>query len=144
MAHLSTHARPDVPIASSSSGLPSSTFIDPAHTNTPHSERVLIGHPFNPPHVVPLVEVVPHPGTSPETVERAVEVYRSLGKEPVVVRVETPGFVANRLQAALCGEAYSLVLRGIVSVEDLGLFPRSLSPLQFKVTNHQPTLQTKR
>lgn len=83
--------------------------------------RILIGHPFNPPHLVPLVEVVPHQGTGSNHVEKALEFYKDIGKEPVLVKSETPGFIANRLQAAVCREAYSLVSRGIVSAKDLGM-----------------------
>jgi 3-hydroxyacyl-CoA dehydrogenase len=80
----------------------------------------MIGHSFNPPHIMPLVEVVPHPGTDPKSVEAALEFYRSLSKTPVPINQEIPGFAANRLQAALCNEAYSLVARGILSAKDLG------------------------
>lgn len=113
-AALDAKTSKDVVIASSSSGIPSSQFI----ANCENPERVLIGHPFNPPHLMPLVEVVPHSGTKPAVIERAMEFYRSIGKSPVLLRQETPGFVANRLQAALVNEAYSLVQRGIVSAEE--------------------------
>ena len=69
---------------------------------------------------MPLVEVVPHPGTDKAVTERAMKFYESMGKRPVHVRQEIPGHVANRLQAALCEEAYSLVNRGILSAEDVG------------------------
>lgn len=69
---------------------------------------------------MPLVEVVPHPGTGHVYVTAALQFYGSLGKDPVLVNKETPGFIANRLQAAICAEAYSLIARGIVSAEDLG------------------------
>ena len=86
-----------------------------------HPERVLVGHPFNPPHLIPLVEVVPHTATDRVTVvPRAMEFYKSLGKKPVLIQKEIPGFIANRLQAALLMEAYSLVSRGIISAADLG------------------------
>jgi 3-hydroxyacyl-CoA dehydrogenase len=104
-------------IASSSSGLPSSEFITDCKRNP---ARILIGHPFNPPHLVPLVEIVPHPGTGEEYVTAAREFYSKLDKDPVVVKQETPGFIANRLQAAVCAEAYSLISRGVISAEDLG------------------------
>ena len=107
-----------VVIASSSSGIPSSQFIGRCQKN---AGRVLIGHPFNPPHLMPLVEVVPHSGTQDDVIQRVLDFYTSLGKRPVLVRKETPGFAANRLQTALCTEAYSLVNRGILSAEDLGL-----------------------
>ena len=81
--------------------------------------RLLVGHPFNPPHVVPLVEVVPGPQTPPETAQAAAAFYRSLGKVPVVLRREIGGFVANRLQSALFREAVNLVLEGVVTPEEL-------------------------
>lgn len=81
--------------------------------------RVLIGHPFNPPHLIPLVEIVPHPGTSEAAVQQAVAFYKGLGKAPVLLKKEAPGFLANRLQAALLAEAYSLVSRGIATPEDV-------------------------
>ncbi|CAI7673464.1 unnamed protein product [Penicillium manginii] len=115
-AHLDAHTPEHVLIASSSSGLPSSEFVTDCERK---ASRILIGHPFNPPHLIPLVEVVPHPKTGDAYVTAACEFYRSLGKDPVVVKKETPGFIANRLQAAVCAEAYSLIFRGIISAEDL-------------------------
>lgn len=70
--------------------------------------------------MVPLVEVVPHPGTGEKYITRTLEFYRSIGKKPILIKRETPGFIANRLQMALCIEAYSLVARGIVSAADIG------------------------
>lgn len=116
-AHLDAHTPDHVLIASSSSGLPSSKFVIECKRNP---SRILIGHPFNPPQLVPLVEIVPHPGTSDEYVKKAYQFYQSLEKDPVIVKQETPGFIANRLQAAVCAEAYSLIARGVVSAEDLG------------------------
>ncbi|CAA9330920.1 MAG: Acyl-CoA dehydrogenase [uncultured Frankineae bacterium] len=114
-ARMESAARPDALVLSSTSGImPSDMARDMAHP-----ERLLVGHPFNPPHVVPLVEVVPGERTSPEAVAAAVEFYRRLGKQPVVVRKEMPGFVANRLQSALFRESVHLVLSGVVSPEDL-------------------------
>ena len=81
--------------------------------------RVVVGHPFNPPHVVPLVEVVPGAQTPPELAERAAGFYRSLGKVPVVLRKEIGGFVANRLQSAIFRESVHLVLSGVVAPEEL-------------------------
>lgn len=69
---------------------------------------------------MPLVEVVPHPGTNSAAVETALDFYNSLGRRAIHIKQEAPGFVANRLQAALFNEAYSLVARGIVTAEDLG------------------------
>lgn len=116
-AGLARAGRPDTVVASSSSGLAASAMAaDCAH----HPERVLVGHPFNPPHLVPLVEVVPHPRGDAAASERAMAFYRQVGRRPVLVRRETPGFVANRLQAVLLREAFSLVLNGVVSAEELG------------------------
>lgn len=115
-AEIDAKARPDVIIASSSSGIPSSQFIGQCK----NPERILIGHPFNPPHLMPLVEVVPHSGTSDATISAALQFYNSLGRKAIHIQQEAPGFVANRLQAALLTEAYSLVSRGVISAEDLG------------------------
>jgi 3-hydroxyacyl-CoA dehydrogenase len=116
LADLDAAARPEVVIASSSSMLPPT---DLARGAPAHPERVLVGHPFNPPHLVPLVEVVPGEGTSPEAVESAMAVYRSVGRTPLRLRAELPGHLANRLQAALWREAYSLVARGVATVADV-------------------------
>jgi 3-hydroxyacyl-CoA dehydrogenase len=109
-------ARPDVVVASSSSTMMPSTLAAMASA---HPERVLVGHPFNPVHLMPLVEVVGGPATSPAAVEGALAFYRSLGKRPVRLRREVPGHLANRLQAALWREAYSLVESGVASVADV-------------------------
>ncbi|WP_326948126.1 3-hydroxyacyl-CoA dehydrogenase NAD-binding domain-containing protein [Amycolatopsis sp. NBC_01307] len=113
---LDEAARPDVILASSSSGLLPSVI---ARGCPRHPERVVIGHPFNPPHLIPLVEVVPGRDTAPEVVDRAVEFYTSVGKRPIRLTRELPGHVANRLQAALWQEAYSLVERGVATVADI-------------------------
>lgn len=113
---LDAAARPDVILASSSSGMPPTEI---ALGCDHHPERVVVGHPFNPPHLIPLVEVVAGERTSPEAVERATAFYTSVGKRPIVLKGEVPGHVANRLQAALWREAYSLVERGIASVSDI-------------------------
>ena len=81
--------------------------------------RLLVGHPFNPPHLIPLVEVVPGEKTSPEAVDDAVAFYAALGKVPRVVRNEMPGFVANRLQRAIFRECCYLVIQGVVKVDEL-------------------------
>src|SRR6266404_537602 len=107
---------PDVIIASSSSGLTMSEI----QTGCPsHPERCLIGHPFNPPHLVPLVEIVGGAKTSEDTIRRATEFYTALGKRTVRLHKEVPGHVANRLQAALAREVYHLVGEGVVSVADV-------------------------
>ena len=80
------------------------------------ADRILVGHPFNPPALMPLVEVVPGNKTSYDTVTRAVGLYRELDRAPVVIRKELPGFVANRLQMAMTREAQYLVETGVVGV----------------------------
>lgn len=114
-AVLDAAADPGVLLASSSSGLGPSSFQDVCA----HPERVLVTHPFNPPHLVPLVEVVGGRATSEEAVAAAMTVMRRLGRLPVRVRAELPGHVVNRLQAALWREAYDLVGRGAITVSDL-------------------------
>ena len=113
-ADMDAAAPPDSLIASSSSGITPSVM----QSNCKHPERVLVGHPFNPPHVVPLVEIVPGSKTSPAAVEQAVRFYTSLGKKPIVLRKEVPGHVANRLQLALYREVLYLIEQGVVSVAD--------------------------
>ena len=102
-------------IATSSSGILISSIQDAAK----HPERVLLGHPFNPPHLIPLVEVVGGKLTSPEAVARAIAFYKAVGKKPIHIRREVKGHVANRLQAALWREAFYLVDQGIASVTDI-------------------------
>ncbi len=109
-------AAPGVVLASSSSGLLPSAI---ARGCSRHPERVLIGHPFNPPHLIPLVEVVPGEKTAAAAATAAMAFYTAVGKRPILLRRELPGHVANRLQAALWREAYSLVERGIASVSDI-------------------------
>jgi ketoreductase RED1 len=82
-------------------------------------ERLVVGHPFNPPEVLPLVEVVPGERTAPWAVEAAVAFYRSVGKKPVVLHKEVGGFVANRLQSTLFRECVWLVSQGVVSAAEL-------------------------
>lgn len=106
---------PDAVIASSASGLTLSEmqagFRDPS--------RFVLGHPFNPPHLIPLVEVMGNEQTAAGVVERAEAVYQALGKVTIRVNKEFPGHVANRLQAALWREAIHLVAEGVASVEDI-------------------------
>lgn len=116
MEMLDAHTRHGVVIASSSSGLMSSDFIQQCKRDT---SRILVGHPFNPPHLIPLVEVVSNPATSKDSTSRALDFYAALGKTPILLHREVPGFVSNRLQAALNNEAYSLISRGVVSARDL-------------------------
>lgn len=113
---LDEAAAPGVVLASSSSGLLPTTI---ARGAARHPERVLVGHPFHPPQVIPLVEVVPGQRTAEAAVDTATAFYTALGKRPVRLRAEVPGHLANRLQAALWQEAYSLVERGVATVADV-------------------------
>jgi 3-hydroxyacyl-CoA dehydrogenase len=107
---------PDVIVASSSSGLKMSDIQLGAKL---HPERCVIAHPFNPPHLIPLVEIVGGAKTSEETIRRAADFYTSIGQRTVRLNKEMPGHVANRLQAALAREVYYLVAEGIVSAADV-------------------------
>lgn len=107
---------PDVIIASSSSGLTMSEIQSGCPS---HPERCVIAHPFNPPHLIPLVEIVGGAKTSQETTKRASEFFTSIGKQTVRLHKEVPGHVANRLQAALAREVYYLVAEGVVSAADV-------------------------
>ena len=102
-------------IASSSSGLPASTFTE----HLPGRARCLVAHPVNPPYLIPLVELIPAPWTDEEVVLRTQALMTALGQEPIRTTREIPGFVLNRLQGALLNEAFKLVQDGIVSVEDV-------------------------
>jgi 3-hydroxyacyl-CoA dehydrogenase len=84
-----------------------------------HPERCVIAHPFNPPHLIPLTEIVGGAKTSEATIRRAAEFYTSIGQRTVRVNKEMPGHVANRLQAALAREVYYLVAEGVVSAADV-------------------------
>jgi 3-hydroxyacyl-CoA dehydrogenase len=101
-------------LASSSSGIP----IGISQSSCKHPERCVIGHPFNPPHLIPLVEVVGSEKTSSATIERAIAFYASIGKRPIHVRKEVIGHVANRLQAALYREVVYLIEQDVLSVSD--------------------------
>lgn len=101
-------------IASSSSGITPSVM----QTKCKHPERVLIGHPFNPPHIIPLVEVVGGTKTSPAAIDQALSFYSSIGKKPILLHKELPGHVGNRLQAALYREIMYLIQQGVLSVAD--------------------------
>jgi 3-hydroxyacyl-CoA dehydrogenase len=107
---------PRVIIASSSSGL---TMSDIQSGAAIHPERCVIAHPFNPPHLIPLVEIVGGAKTSEATIQRAAEFYTSIGQRTVRLNKEMPGHVANRLQAALAREVYYLVSEGVVSAADV-------------------------
>ncbi|WP_209323803.1 3-hydroxyacyl-CoA dehydrogenase NAD-binding domain-containing protein [Brevibacterium renqingii] len=116
-SQIAEAAPADAVLATSSSTIPASSIAE--HLDASAAPRVIVGHPFNPPHLMPLVEIVPSPVTSAETVASTVEFYRSCGREPVVLKKEVRGFVGNRLQNALMREAISLVQNGVVSAPDL-------------------------
>ena len=101
-------------IASSSSGITPSVM----QSQCKHPERILVGHPFNPPHLIPLVEVVGGAKTSPEALQRAMKFYASIGKKPILLHKEMPGHVANRLQLALYREVLYLIEQDVLSVAD--------------------------
>jgi carnitine 3-dehydrogenase len=113
-ATLDAAVPPETVIASSSSGL----LISRITKKCKHPERCVIGHPFNPPHLIPLVEVVGGKKTAPEAVYKAMTFYRAIGKHPIQINKEVRGHVANRLQAALWREAVHLITEGVVSVAD--------------------------
>jgi len=108
---------PSVLLVSSSSGITPSEFQSQAK----HPERILLGHPFNPPHLIPLVEVCGGKATSEEAIQQTLAFYTAIGKKPIRLNKEMKGHVANRLQAALWQEAFYLVQQGVASAEDIDL-----------------------
>ena len=114
-ARVSAAARPDAIIASSTSGLLPSEFYESAI----HPERCLVGHPFNPVYLLPLVEIVGGKRTAPEAIEAARAVYTRLGMRPLHVRKEVPGFIADRLLEALWREALHLVNDGVATTGEI-------------------------
>jgi L-gulonate 3-dehydrogenase len=114
-AELDRLAAPDAVLASSTSTIVASRFTE----KLAGRHRCLVAHPVNPPHLVPLVELVGAPWTTPETVARAKAVYEAVGQVPIVVKREIDGFILNRLQAVLLSEAFRLVEDGYVSPQDL-------------------------
>src|SRR6476469_149822 len=113
-AEMEEVAPVDSLFASSSSGITPSVI----QSQCKHPERIVIGHPFNPPHIIPLVEVVGGTKTSPEAIQRAIAFYASIGKKPIHLHKELPGHVGNRLQAALYKEIMYLIQQGVLSVSD--------------------------
>ncbi|WP_286917205.1 MULTISPECIES: L-carnitine dehydrogenase [Pseudomonas] len=114
-ARISAAAKPDALIGSSTSGLLPSEFYEGAT----HPERCMVGHPFNPVYLLPLVEVVGGRHTAPEAVQAAISVYESLGMRPLHVRKEVPGFIADRLLEALWREALHLVNDGVATTGEI-------------------------
>lgn len=114
-AELDAMADPETLLVSSTSAIVASRFTE----GLPGRARCLIGHPVNPPHLVPLVELCGAPWTSPDAISRAREIYSAVGQVPITVKREINGFILNRLQGALLAEAFRLVGEGYVSAEDL-------------------------
>lgn len=114
-AEMDKLAAPDAIIASSTSTIVASRYTE----NLKGRHRCLVAHPVNPPHLVPIVELVGSPWTSPDVVTRAKTIYENAGQVPIVVRKEVDGFILNRLQAVLLSEAFRLVGEGYVSPQDL-------------------------
>jgi carnitine 3-dehydrogenase len=114
-AQMDEVAPPETILASSASGI----TMDAIQSSCKyHPERCVIGHPFNPPHIIPLVEVAGGAKTSEGVIEEAMSFYASIGKKPIRLRKAVPGHVGNRLQAALYREILYLIQQGVVSVED--------------------------
>jgi 3-hydroxybutyryl-CoA dehydrogenase len=113
MIHGSIHPRGI--LASSTSGI----TIEELQAESPFASQMIIGHPFNPPHLIPLVEVLGSEITDTGLIERALEFYRSLGKVPVLLNKSVPGHIANRLQAVLWQEVLYLAKEGVASLSDI-------------------------
>ena len=114
LAQVEACAAADALYASSTSGL----LISDIAAKAAHPERCVGAHPYNPPHLIPLVELTSGDKTDPALLRLAYDFYQSIGKEAVLLRRECPGFIANRLQLALYREVQDLVMRGVCSVED--------------------------
>ncbi|HZT20264.1 MAG TPA: L-carnitine dehydrogenase [Dongiaceae bacterium] len=114
-ARIDAAARPATVIASSSSGLLPTSF----QADCRHPERVLVGHPFNPVYMLPLVEVLGGKKTSPAAIEQAIAFYKRIGMRPLRVKVEVPGYIADRLQEALWREALHLIADGVCTTGDI-------------------------
>lgn len=115
LAEVDKYASPNAIFASSTSGL----LITEIAKFSKHSQRCIGAHPYNPPHLIPLVEITKGDNTSQEALDAAYEFYKLLGKEPIILKKEALGFIANRLQMALYREAVDLVNRGVCTVEDV-------------------------
>jgi len=114
-AEMDELAAPDTILASSTSFIMASVFSEGLKGRA----RCLVGHPVNPPHLVPIVEIAPAPWTDPQVVARAKAIYEQAGQVPITLRKEKPGFVLNRLQAVLLAEAFRLVGEGVASAADV-------------------------
>jgi L-gulonate 3-dehydrogenase len=116
-ARLDALAPQDAVLASSSSAILPSKFVEPLAGR----HRCLVVHPINPPYLIPAAEVVPSPWTSAEVVERTRQLLVDAGQAPIVMTRELDGFVMNRMQGALLEEAFRLVAEGYASVEDVDI-----------------------
>lgn len=105
----------NIPICSSTSGIPASLYAN----EVVGKNRCLVAHPINPPHLIPAVEIVPAPFTDASIVNSVKEIILSLNQAPLELKKEIPGFVVNRLQGALLGEAFNLIKAGVASAEDI-------------------------
>lgn len=122
---IEQHCPLDALLWSSTSGITAST----QSADMKDRSRLIVAHPWNPPHVMPLIEVVPSPHTSPRVVWRTMDFWKSMGKVPVLLQKESTGFVGNRLAFALLREAIHLVSEGVASVEDIdSVMENSLGP----------------
>lgn len=121
---------PDAIIASSSSFIAMSRIVD---GSLPGHARCLVLHPENPPHLIPVIEVVPAAFTSTDCTGRCIRLLRSVGMQPVLVRKEVEGFIFNRLQGAVLREAYCLVRDGVASVEDIDTVVRDGLAIRWSV-----------
>jgi L-gulonate 3-dehydrogenase len=108
-------AAPETVLASSTIGIPASKFSE----GLKGQRRVLVAHPINPPHIIPLVEIVPAPWTDPAIVQQTRDLMAAVGQSPISTKREINGFIVNRLQGALLGEAFRLVQDGVCSVADI-------------------------
>lgn len=114
-------------LASSSSALLPSKIAE----GNPAADRIIVGHPFTPPDLMPVLEIVPSPETSTETLDRAMEVYRGIGFDPSRLNKEIPGFVGNRIQKAIMMEAIYLIQEGVVDVENFDRIVRNSLGLRY-------------
>ncbi len=114
-ARMDAASRPDVIIASSSSGLLPTHF----QADCKHPDRVLVGHPFNPVYMLPLVEVLGGAKTAAKYLDQAADFYKRIGMRPLRVKVEVPGYIADRLQEALWREALHLIADGVCTTGDI-------------------------
>jgi L-gulonate 3-dehydrogenase len=114
-AELDRLCAPDTILASSTSAIVASLFTE----DLPGRARCLVGHPVNPPHLVPIVEICGAPWTSADVIARAKDIYAAVEQVPVIINREVEGFVVNRLQGALLAEAFRLAGEGVISPQDL-------------------------